>query len=301
MSLSLLAAEFLERKETVLRQSTIKDYRGVLEGDYFAPWKALPVNQIPRRSVLDRYQAICQQHGVGMANKAMRVLSAALNYAKATHTGLDGWENPVRVLSESRMRIQSRPRTSHIPLAKLSDWLAALENYRTAELPQPDKDRREDVYLLLNLLLMTGLRSNEAQSLRWADISLENRTLDVTAERAKNGRAARLPLNSWLVEGLKQRQVSAGTIRIPERIDRWISLQPQKTYGMDQQELRNSDYTPRSTTHVRNLSGRAGGAIRYYQATTEPCIRGRRHYQVHSKERCNGTPALLGNVVQTNQ
>jgi len=48
-----------------------------------------------------------------------------------------------------------------------------------------------DYYLVL---LLTGLRRNEAARLLWSDIDLEGRWLDVRTEIAKNGYAYRLPL-----------------------------------------------------------------------------------------------------------
>ena len=59
------------------------DYSRILRADYFSDWMDAPVQGMNRRAVLDRYQKLCSENGVGMANKAMRVLSSVLNYGKA--------------------------------------------------------------------------------------------------------------------------------------------------------------------------------------------------------------------------
>jgi hypothetical protein len=80
------------------------DYTMVVQGPYFAPWMPLPVQQIKRRDVMDRYRHICTEHGVGMANKSVRVLSSIFNYGRAIHPSLEEWANPIRVLAETRTK-----------------------------------------------------------------------------------------------------------------------------------------------------------------------------------------------------
>jgi integrase len=55
------------------------------------------------------------------------------------------------------------------------------------------------------VLLMTGLRRNEAARLTWSDIDLEAKTLDVRSEIAKNGIEYRLPLSDFLHELFSRR------------------------------------------------------------------------------------------------
>jgi integrase len=146
-----------------------------------------------------------------MANKAVRVLSSILNYGRAIHPSLEDWSNPVRVLAEARAKRPVRARTNFIPIDQLGTWLTALDSYRSEVRPQERACRREDVWLLLHLLLMTGLRSNEARSLKWSDVDLDAGTLTIRSEVAKNHRKAVLPLNAWLLEQLKTRHNEVDT------------------------------------------------------------------------------------------
>jgi integrase len=190
-----LATSFLANKEALLRASTLRDYQAILlTGPYFRTWHERSITEIARREVLERYRVLCSQHGVPTANRAMRVLSAFINYARAIDDGLEDFNNPVRVLAEARAKRPVRPRTSFIPIDQLGRWLNALDNYRTGVRPQEQDSRREDVWLLLHLLLMTGMRSNEARSLKWTDVDLETGTVTIRSDIAKNHREAVLPL-----------------------------------------------------------------------------------------------------------
>ncbi len=54
------------------------------------------------------------------------------------------------------------------------------------------------------LLLFTGLRRNEAGSLRWDDIDFDAKVLTVRSEIAKNHKEHRLPLSDFLEDLLKR-------------------------------------------------------------------------------------------------
>ena len=207
-SLQALVKAFLADKQSVLRPSTLTDYSLVLRGDYFSDWMDVPVQRITRRAVLDRYQKLCSENGAGMANKSMRVLSSVLNYGKAIEPSLEEWANPLRVLSEARARKQLKPRTGHIPPAKLADWFSALDTYVNEARSDLERERRSDIRFLFTLIIMTGLRSNEARSLQWSQINIPNGTLEITSEQAKNHQAIVLPLNSWLIGQLRERRES---------------------------------------------------------------------------------------------
>jgi integrase len=65
--------------------------------------------------------------------------------------------------------------------------------------------RHQKVKDYLMLLLLTGLRRNEAATLRWEDIDFQSKVLRVRAELAKNGNEHRLPLSDYLYEMLHRR------------------------------------------------------------------------------------------------
>ena len=67
----------------------------------------------------------------------------------------------------------------------------ALEAHQVEALLKVAPRYREEAY---RLAVTTGLRRGELRQLRWGDLDLEARTLEVRAEASKNGRAATLPL-----------------------------------------------------------------------------------------------------------
>ena len=210
--LGSLVDAFLTDKANVLRPSTLRDYRAILKGVYFSDWHDRPVIGLARREILDRYQLLCAKHGVAIANRSMRTLSSLFNYSRALFPELEDWANPVRVLADAKAKRPVRARTRHIPIDRLGQWLNALDTYKATPDPKEGTERRADVWLLLHLLLMTGMRSNEARSMQWSDIDLDRATFRIKEEVSKNHRGVVLPLNSWLVEQLRSRQRADGYV-----------------------------------------------------------------------------------------
>jgi integrase len=206
ISLRTLVEAFLKSKAHTLRERSLEDYRMIFyspkrgeenghKRGCFPAWMDQSVTFITGRGIIDRYLALCEERGVGTANKAMRVLHGALNYGRAIYPVLQDWTNPVSVLTATRCRRALKPRTRYIPLAKLGDWLQAV-----------DAEDDPDMRLLFKLLIMTGLRSKEARSLTWTQVDLEQGSITITDEQAKNHQAVTLPLNSWLRTELTKKQ-----------------------------------------------------------------------------------------------
>lgn len=86
-----------------------------------------------------------------------------------------------------------------VPDHKLPDWFAAVFALRHPTVRD---------YLLL--MLFTGLRRNEAATLKWTDIDFASRVLTVRAEIAKNGHELRLPLSNYLESLLLHRFAAKG-------------------------------------------------------------------------------------------
>jgi len=204
-----LTEAFLSDKESTLRPRTIEDYRMVVRSGCFAQWMTKDVRGITRKDVMEHYRLLCEERGVGMANKSMRILSSMLNYGRAIYPALENWSNPVRVLAETRARVQLKPRTRFIRLDQLKVWQGALDKYVDDARMPIETIRRKDIRLLPLILLMTGLRSNEARSMKWSDLDLSEGTITIPSNVAKNHMEAILPVNSWLLSELQSRQAMA--------------------------------------------------------------------------------------------
>jgi integrase len=206
-----LVERFLEAKTQVLRASSVYDYRMIfyslkrserqpkLQG-CFGDWMDQTARSITGAMVMERYRKLCEERGIGMANKAMRVLNGALNYGKAIYPPLLEWTNPVSALTVTRCRKTLKPRTRYIPVEKLPIWLAAVE-----------AETDPNVVLLFKLLLMTGMRSKEARSLKWSQVDLERGTITIESEQAKNHLGVKIPINNWLKNELIAKRGSTMT------------------------------------------------------------------------------------------
>ncbi|MEY2341649.1 tyrosine-type recombinase/integrase [Acidithiobacillus sp. IBUN Pt1247-S3] len=187
---------YLQGRE--LSPKTVTEYQrvGVL---YLNDWADKPITQISREKVSQRFQSLTSNNGAATANAVMRVLKAVLNFAQHQY----GTEehplfinNPVQILSQTRVWNRIPRRQGHLGPADLGPWFRAVQ-----DLPNPVlRD-----YLLF--LLFTGMRREEAAGLRWSQVDFANHLLTVT--QTKNHDPLALPLSSFLYGLLQQRQVQA--------------------------------------------------------------------------------------------
>jgi integrase len=200
--------EVLERYLSTrnLKPNTRRTYTYILPrclGD----WMDLPVTAITREMVEKRHQELRRPtrqgtSGEAQANTVMHVLGSLLNFAAANYE-IEGKPiilvNPIKRLSNNRQWYQERRRQTMIPDHKLADWYKAVTSLRHKTV----KD-----YLLF--LLFTGLRRNEAGTLRWDDIDFQAKVLTIRAEVSKNNKEHRLPLSDFLEALLKERYHEKG-------------------------------------------------------------------------------------------
>src|SRR5947208_175319 len=154
-----LDAYLTARKD--LRARSVKGYRGSAER-YLSDWLNRPLREINADMVEQRHTDLGDRYGEATANAAMRTLRAVHNFARDRDGTLP--ENPVRRLRKSWFKLERRTR-----MVRSDD----LPTFYKAVDELPSRTARD--YLML--LLFTGLRRNEAASLRWEDIDFATRTL----------------------------------------------------------------------------------------------------------------------------
>lgn len=175
-----------------LKPKTLHEYKRLMT-TALASWRSQPMRSITRDMVAEHFQAMTTASGPALANLAMRLLRALFNFAQATQPTIT--ENPVRRLSDTRAWNRIDRRRSTIKLHEMAAWYKAA---RTT--PAGD-------YLIL--VLFTGLRRQEAASLRWTDIDLPGRAL--TVRDTKNGTPHALPLPGFLADMLARRKELVGS------------------------------------------------------------------------------------------
>jgi integrase len=173
-----------------LKASTLYNYERVLNGP-FGSWKCKPLLSITKDKIAKHHEEVGKHHGEAFANLAMRVLRALFNFASSQYEDAQGksiiLENPVKRLSQTRAWYRIEGRQTYIKPHDLSPWYQSVKKLENSILRD---------YLIL--LLFTGLRRQEAATLRWEQIDLRNKTLTVI--ETKNHDTHTLPLSDYLYD-----------------------------------------------------------------------------------------------------
>lgn len=179
-----------------LKPSTIINYTQILR-KAFSNWANKPLLSISKDKITKHHEKLGEAHGEAYANLAMRVLRALFNFAAGQYEDSQGksliTENPVKRLSQTRAWYRIERRQTFIKSYELKHWYEALSQLSNQTL----KD-----YLLL--ILFTGLRRQEAATLKWDQVDMIAKTL--TVAETKNHESHTLPLSNFLYELLKQRK-----------------------------------------------------------------------------------------------
>jgi integrase len=211
-SVSVTLAQALEdflKARNALKPRTVASYRYYLP-KCFPEWLALPLRQIKKDMVARRHALIGQEQGHATANLSCRYLRSIFNYSMGRYEGYNGMailsENPVLRLSHTRSWFKVERRRTYIKDSDLGVFLDAVDALRI-ELAGSRKTT-EVVPDYIELLLLTGLRRNEAARIKWADADFEARAFTITD--TKNNQPLTLPLSDRVYEILSQRHEATG-------------------------------------------------------------------------------------------
>ena len=187
------SSEYLKQRN--LKPKSVADYNRAVSVA-FADWRYRPLTSITRDAIARRFNQLRDESGPAWANLCMRVLRAIFNFAHAKHADDRGQSpfaaNPVKVLSEMKAWVKIGRRRTVIKSHELADWYQAVQGLSNTTVRD---------YLLL--LIFTGLRREEAASLRRQGIDLVGRTLTITD--TKNRQPHTLPLSDFIYVMLRSR------------------------------------------------------------------------------------------------
>lgn len=191
-----------------LKATTVHDYRRILK-EGFKDWQRRPLATISKDDVARRHAKLGERSHA-RANNAMRVLRALFNFAAATYEDESGQslfpENPVNRISQTRAWYRVERRQTVIKAHQLSGWMAAVN-----ELRQRDSLGNAGIVAdYLTVLLLTGLRRQEAMQLQWSQVDLNDATLEI--RDTKNRETLRLPMSSELAALFNRRRAESSSL-----------------------------------------------------------------------------------------
>lgn len=172
---------------------------------YLGEWLERPISGIQRKECLDLHRRVSVQHGPTVANKAFRNLRAYWNSA-AERFEKEDRKNPVKLTWNKEQKGKA------LVWEALPEWAARVNAMRNPV--------RRDWYWFV---LLTGLRNEDARTVRWEEVNLSDRDawyVNAQGERVplppksmhrpspKGGpeRAFTVPLSAPVVEILKRRK-----------------------------------------------------------------------------------------------
>ncbi|WP_218814603.1 tyrosine-type recombinase/integrase [Rickettsiella endosymbiont of Dermanyssus gallinae] len=186
-----------------LKPSTILDYQRAFN-QVIPDWLNKSFLSITKEMVFLRHEAHGKERSESRANDAMRVLRALFNFAMNEYEDDKGkpliFENPVKRLSHKRAWYRIERRQSVIKRHELAQWYQGLQKL-THRYDAKQAEMMKDYFLFV---LFTGLRREEAATVRWENVDFKDFTLTVT--KTKNGQVHTLPLSTFLYELLLRRK-----------------------------------------------------------------------------------------------
>ncbi len=186
-----------------LKDRTLYDYKRLMKVS-FVDWQDKAMSKISKDMVTKRHSQIGAERGQAYANLSMRFLRALFNFAIAQYEDGSGnsilRENPVMRLTQTRAWYRVDRRQTVIKPHQLVPWYQAVISLKKDTISKQSALVAD--YLLF--LLFTGLRRQEAATLKWSDIDLNDRSFTLT--NTKNREPLTLPLTDFLYDLLDNRK-----------------------------------------------------------------------------------------------
>lgn len=196
-TLNQVMQDYLKSRKS-LKPKTLYDYNLIMN-NVFTEWKNLPIMQITKDKVEKFHTKLGENKGEAYANLSMRVLRALFNFAAGKYEDAEGrsliTENPVKRLSQTRAWYRVERRQSYIQAHELKSWYQGVQKLENEGL--------RDYFMLV---ILTGLRRQEAASLRWEQVDLKAKTIKIID--TKNSVPHTLPLSNYPRKLLLNRKIA---------------------------------------------------------------------------------------------
>ncbi|MBL4701258.1 MAG: integrase family protein [Phycisphaeraceae bacterium] len=185
--------------------NTVKAYNLTVDV-YLKDWKDSPLKDITRNMVAARHRKIAKTEPVA-ANNVMRHLRAFINFAIGEYETKDGkpiiLDNPVRRISHNRQWSPEVRKQTIIRDGDLPTFFVGTQALR--ETAEGDVNAPAHVVAdYLEMILLNGLRRDDAFCLEWGQIELDTATYHPVIHKKKK-EVVSLPIPKYILAILKRR------------------------------------------------------------------------------------------------
>ncbi|MHC4164051.1 MAG: tyrosine-type recombinase/integrase [Planctomycetota bacterium] len=156
---------------------------------YLGPWVRKALAEVSPDDCARRHKALSERRGRYAANRALACFRACYNTARRRHAHLP--ENPVAAVTFNKVRRRREP----IPWRRLPAWREKVDGITNPV--------RRDLQLFL---LLTGLRSTDARTVRWEHADLRGGTVHRPKPKGGEDRAFTVPLSKEVLRTLRRRR-----------------------------------------------------------------------------------------------
>lgn len=234
-----------------IKESTRLSYEQTVRRN-MKDWLNRPITEITHSMIISRYHKIrddvakrgkqkqlANPSGEGESQKAIRSLSAILGFYEEDvlpdGTKLLPLGNPCRVLKAKSARRPLKKREGYLNLHQRIDLRDSLS--RAAHPQWDNKPFTNQQAIFVMVLLLSGLRKDEARLLRWENISFSDRTIIIP--ETKNSRSHVLPMtdrmkglleqlinnSEWVFVSPRHKGKPASMSRVINRISKHVGIE----------------------------------------------------------------------------
>ncbi len=227
-TIETLVEDYLEHYARPRKRSAREDER-ILRKDVVPAWRGTKAHGLPRRHVSALLENIVARGAPIQANRTLAVVRKMFNFAISRG-----------VIEASPCLGVAMPAKENQRDRVLSD-AEIIAFWKGIERPGIS----EEVQLALKLQLVTAQRKMEVSSAEWNEFDLEQAIWTIPKDRAKNGRASRVPLPSLVVD--LQPHPAAAAVRLPQSLS---------TYSGQYVTVSNTTSAPPMTERGRWVTSR---------------------------------------------
>ncbi|RZG43408.1 tyrosine-type recombinase/integrase [Acinetobacter wuhouensis] len=175
--------------------------------NYFFDWKNIKIINFTQKMVLDKHMELSKR-SLAQANLAMKFLSAVYNFTASTlfdenDEKIIKDKSPVGIIYQEKKWNKIKRRKGYIRSDQIHDWsLGVCTTWWVGNQNTNARAYTNQDYLFL--LILTGLRREEGETLEWNNVDLKYGTLKITD--TKNHEDLLLPMGEMLWHIMRERK-----------------------------------------------------------------------------------------------